>query len=41
MCDPKYADVVVRRWEDWTGKKAIRISDQTPETSEVCQKVEV
>ncbi len=22
--DPKYADVIVRRWEDFTGKKAIR-----------------
>ncbi len=24
--DPKYADVIVRRWEDFTGKKAIRES---------------
>ena len=22
--DPKYADVIVHRWEDFTGKKAIR-----------------
>ena len=22
--DPKYADVIVRRWEDFTGKEAIR-----------------
>jgi DNA modification methylase len=22
--DPKYADVIVRRWEDYTGKKAVR-----------------
>jgi DNA modification methylase len=22
--DPKYADVIVRRWEDFTGKKATR-----------------
>jgi DNA modification methylase len=21
--DPKYVDVIVRRWEDWTGAKAI------------------
>jgi len=38
--DPKYADVVILRWEQWAGKKAVRISDQTPEKSEVCQKVE-
>ncbi|WP_147651737.1 site-specific DNA-methyltransferase [Vulcaniibacterium gelatinicum] len=25
--DPKYADVIVRRWEDWSGKQAIRESD--------------
>lgn len=25
--DPKYADVVVRRWQDWTGKQAIREAD--------------
>ena len=39
--DPRYADVVVERWQNHTGKKAVRISDKTPETSEVCQKVEV
>ena len=22
--DPKYADVIVRRWENFTGKKAVR-----------------
>ncbi|MDO9068185.1 MAG: DNA methylase N-4, partial [Deltaproteobacteria bacterium] len=22
--DPKYVDVIVRRWEDFTGKQAIR-----------------
>jgi DNA modification methylase len=22
--DPKYVDVIVRRWEDFTGQKAIR-----------------
>ena len=21
--DPKYVDVIVRRWQDWTGKQAI------------------
>ena len=21
--DPKYCDVIVKRWEDWTGKKAV------------------
>jgi DNA modification methylase len=25
--DPKYADVIVRRWQDYTGKQAIRESD--------------
>lgn len=25
--DPKYVDVIVRRWQDWSGKKAIRQSD--------------
>lgn len=25
--DPKYVDVIVRRWQDWTGKKATRRSD--------------
>lgn len=25
--DPKYADVIVRRWQDWTGGKAFRESD--------------
>ncbi|MBL0422478.1 site-specific DNA-methyltransferase [Ramlibacter sp. AW1] len=25
--DPKYVDVIVRRWQDWTGKQAIRESD--------------
>jgi len=25
--DPKYVDVIVRRWQDWTGKKATRQSD--------------
>ena len=39
--DPKYADVVVMRWEQFTGKKAVRISDKTSNNAEVCQKVEV
>ncbi|MCC6505174.1 MAG: site-specific DNA-methyltransferase [Aquimonas sp.] len=25
--DPKYVDVIVRRWQDWTGKRATRESD--------------
>ncbi|UZR28101.1 site-specific DNA-methyltransferase [Methylococcus mesophilus] len=25
--DPKYVDVIVRRWEDWTGKQATREAD--------------
>jgi len=25
--DPKYVDVIVRRWENWTGKQAIREVD--------------
>jgi DNA modification methylase len=27
--DPKYADVIVRRWQEWTGKQATRESDGT------------
>lgn len=26
--DPRYVDVIVRRWQDWTGQQAIRESDQ-------------
>jgi len=26
--DPKYCDVIVKRWEDFTGKKAILLNDQ-------------
>jgi predicted methyltransferase len=26
--DPKYVDVIVRRWQDWTGKLATRESDR-------------
>jgi DNA modification methylase len=26
--DPKYVDVIVRRWQDWTGQEAVRHSDQ-------------
>jgi DNA modification methylase len=25
--EPKYVDVIVRRWQDWTGKQATRESD--------------
>jgi DNA modification methylase len=25
--DPKYTDVIVRRWQDWTGKQATRAAD--------------
>ena len=25
--DPKYVDVIVRRWQDWTGKLATRECD--------------
>lgn len=25
--DPKYVDVIVRRWQDWTGKQATRPAD--------------
>ncbi|MEW8417402.1 MAG: site-specific DNA-methyltransferase [Candidatus Thiodiazotropha endolucinida] len=26
--DPKYVDVIIRRWQEWSGKQAIRKSDQ-------------
>jgi len=25
--DPKYVDVIVRRWQEWSGKQALRESD--------------
>jgi hypothetical protein len=25
--DPRYVDVIVRRWQDWTGKSATREND--------------
>jgi DNA modification methylase len=25
--DPKYVDVIVKRWEDFTGRKAVRVGD--------------
>lgn len=25
--DPRYVDVIIRRWQDWTGKKATRAAD--------------
>ena len=24
--DPKYVDVIIKRWEDYTGQKAVKIS---------------
>jgi DNA modification methylase len=28
--DPKYIDVIVRRWQEWTGKQATREADSLP-----------
>ena len=28
--DPKYVDVIVRRWQDWTGQQATREADGVP-----------
>ncbi len=28
--DPKYVDVIVRRWQDWTGQQATREADDMP-----------
>lgn len=40
--DPVYCDVIVQRWEEFTGKKAVRTSDKTSASkAEVCQKVGV
>jgi hypothetical protein len=25
--DPRYVDVIVRRWQEWTGKSATRLID--------------
>jgi len=25
--DPKYVDVIVKRWENFTGKRAVRLGD--------------
>ena len=30
--DPKYCDVVVQRWENLTGKKAVRLNGEDGET---------
>lgn len=38
--DPKYTDVVIQRWQDHTGKKAVLTTDKTSTNAEVCQKVE-
>ena len=32
--DPKYCDVIVKRWEDWTGKKAVLL-----ESGEISKKI--
>ena len=37
--DPKFVDVIVKRWEDYTGKKAVRENggselDQAPQANE-------
>jgi len=44
--DPKYVDVIVKRWQEWSGKKATRQSDglefdmlASPETSDVASVV--
>ena len=29
--DPKYVDVIVKRWEEFTGRKAIRVGEPIPE----------
>jgi DNA modification methylase len=26
--DPKYCDVIVKRWEDFTGKKAVLLTEK-------------
>jgi site-specific DNA-methyltransferase (adenine-specific) len=26
--DPKYCDVIVKRWEEFTGKKAVLLNEQ-------------
>ena len=28
--DPKYADVIIRRWQEYTGKQATREDDGMP-----------
>jgi DNA modification methylase len=33
--DPPYADVIVQRWEKFTGKKAERVTENTPAQAEV------
>ncbi len=29
--DPKYIDVIVKRWEEFTGRKAVRVGEPIPE----------
>jgi len=33
--DPKYVDVIVQRWEAFTGRKAVRVGDRSPEAEAV------
>ena len=32
--DPKYVDVIVKRWEEFTGRKATRLGDPAADTSD-------
>jgi len=37
--DPKFVDVIVKRWEEYTGKKAVRVTgdsemEQAPQVNE-------
>ncbi len=32
--DPRYVDVIVKRWEDFTGKKAVLVGDEIKKTPE-------
>jgi DNA modification methylase len=31
--DPKYVDVIVKRWEEFTGRKAVRAGELIPEVA--------
>ena len=39
--DPKYVDVIIRRWQEWTGKQAIRRADDVAFDDLVGSNVEV